>query len=666
MENAMMHDLTLIYPPQWSPFQPALSIPTLLGWLRKEGYAVNSIDANIDFYHYLLSDEVSNILLDEVSKNKEIEEGEKGAIRAVLSSSAQIRATIKKMFDSSDTTSAGKDSSLQNSYLATRILTSYLNTISLFTKPISITPFGLDISSKDGMRVSDYEDIIDNQPVIIRKFIDSILNNPAVQSANLIGLSCIGYSQLLMTFILGKAIKEKTGKTVIVGGTILSRLLDRASIPNHWFDDYFDIVVKQEGEVPCSIMLKNQQASRPLTKDVPNIYYLESGEIHFNHDLAKAINFEKDDIDPDFSDLDLTAYFSPEITLPILSSRGCYWGKCEFCTHSEVYGGKFKYVKAKNLLARIERLSKKHGVTNFCFNDEAIPPRLLRDMGNIFPSKNQSGWAFSGIMRFEESFSESLFKNLHNKGFLVMYVGLESASEHVLSLMNKACKPSKGTILRNLIAASNSGIFVNCFTFFGFPGETENEAKETYEFVINNSKYIGSFGTGNFLLEYGSPIYNDPEPHGLTIHEPDEGDLSIWHKYKPSYGMSSAEAEAWSEKLTIDAHKLEDYASSVFSQREHLLPLLKKYSKTYECETKKLFLLDGIPDRITANDAIILTATNSKVNEEMYALNISNGAVNQIAKSAYELMQEYFTINPSLHDVSELSNKWKKFVQMQA
>ncbi|MEQ8192363.1 MAG: B12-binding domain-containing radical SAM protein, partial [Candidatus Eremiobacterota bacterium] len=48
-------DITLIFPPHWAPFQPYLSLPTLTGFLRKEGYKVTQRDVNIEAMDYFTS-----------------------------------------------------------------------------------------------------------------------------------------------------------------------------------------------------------------------------------------------------------------------------------------------------------------------------------------------------------------------------------------------------------------------------------------------------------------------------------------------------------------------------------------------------------------------------------------------------------------------------------
>jgi hypothetical protein len=50
-------DLHLIFPPQWSPFQPFLSTPSLKAYLQSQGHRVRQDDWNVVFYRWFLSPE---------------------------------------------------------------------------------------------------------------------------------------------------------------------------------------------------------------------------------------------------------------------------------------------------------------------------------------------------------------------------------------------------------------------------------------------------------------------------------------------------------------------------------------------------------------------------------------------------------------------------------
>ena len=51
--------------------------------------------------------------------------------------------------------------------------------------------------------------------------------------------------------------------------------------------------------------------------------------------------------------------------LPYLATRGCYWGRCEFCDHGEGYTAGYRSKKIQDVLAEIKYLRDKYGVQAF-------------------------------------------------------------------------------------------------------------------------------------------------------------------------------------------------------------------------------------------------------------------------------------------------------------
>ncbi|HEU6443728.1 MAG TPA: hypothetical protein VFL61_01585 [Gaiellaceae bacterium] len=271
--------------------------------------------------------------------------------------------------------------------------------------------------------MSDPPDLLDT---FVRATIESqvLPANPKV-----VGLSCIGQEQLYFTLLFGRYLKEHTDASVIVGGTIFSRIFERGALKPDWFGRYFDVIVRNEGERPTERLLSNLRNRVPLTLDVPGVVYHEHGQIEAPtpaHPLSP-----RELPVPDFDDMPLGHYMSPEITLPLLSARGCYWGKCEFCHHGMVYGEKYAPYKPIDILEAVTMLAERYGVRHFAFNDEAIPPKVLRAIGEQFPPHAESGWTFTGLIKFEPTYKREDFERFHAAGCRSLYVGLESASERV-------------------------------------------------------------------------------------------------------------------------------------------------------------------------------------------------------------------------------------------
>src|ERR1700730_12114114 len=461
-----MPDILLLFPPQWSAFQPSLSLPSLSAWLKRSGYAVRSIDLNVAFYEWLLSDKCAELLrrrLDVLDWKRDV----KLAYKTVLDNvadfrhDAQLLQTAMSMCELDDT-----NDYFERHYRAVKSLEIYLHAISQVGEGFSISPYDFQLTSGN-LDTSSLEQAVDCRPRLIDQFMtDAIASKVLCEHFDIIGLSCIGQEQLYFTLCLGAMLKEVTNVPIVVGGTILSRIFERGVLKDEWFGRVFHVIFRNEGEKTAEAMLANIASGRPLTMDAPGIVYRKGDRVVASPPCPPLTPSEIPI--PDFDDMPLDRYLSAEPTLPLLSARGCYWGKCEFCHHGMVYGEKYAGYGADRVLESVAYLAERYGVRHFAFNDEAIPPKILRQMGEIFPPHNDSQWSFTGLIKFERFFKSHDFRNIHNVGCRSLDVGLESASERVLKLMRK--NNNIETVLINLTDATAARIWMHCFLFFGFPG----------------------------------------------------------------------------------------------------------------------------------------------------------------------------------------------------
>jgi hypothetical protein len=628
-----MVDLLLIFVPQWSPFQPPLSLPSLAAWLRRAGYRVHCLDANILFYHWLLSDECANLLLAAID-DADVPNTEADGYRAIIRSCREFRRDVVSL--KVDNVSPG-DGQLyvQQYYFAARALSTYLEVVSEISGDFLITPYQFLIKSGPSpISAAALEAFAENPPKIIGAYLRWMIENHILPlQPRSIGLSCIGEEQLPFTLLFGHASKQYFPKSpVFVGGTILPRIFERGVLKSEWLLHYFDIVVRNEGEKPCEKLLCNLVQQVPLMEGVPGIVYLTSDGICATEPPA-PLRPEEVPV-PDFDDLPLRSYISPEITLPVLSSRGCYWGKCEFCHHYMVYGDRYSAYGARDVVNIINQLSQKYQVYNFAFNDEAIPPKIINSLGQLLPDRRQSGYTFTGLIKFEKYYKKEHFINLSRVGFRSLYIGLESVSESVLALMKKP--NSQSTILNNLREATEAGIWVHCFLFFGFPGETEADAQQTYDFVMTHPGIIGSFGSGTFVLEHNAPIQKHPERFKLkTIEARSVPDVSVYYDYVVTEGITGERAREWSDRLTKDSLNIGKYRATAWIPREFLLCMISHLTPAQlEKECVVIDYYRGMPSSAVLRDVVTLVPTDRE--DEAFAVNRMRRDVVLVRNKAYE------------------------------
>ncbi|HZC68371.1 MAG TPA: radical SAM protein, partial [Nitrospirales bacterium] len=140
------------------------------------------------------------------------------------------------------------------------------------------------------------------------------------------------------------------------------------------------------------------------------------------------------------------------------------------------------------------------------------------------------GIKWTTLIRFEETLQDSeIWKLAAQSGCCTLYYGMESANERVLNLMDKHVKQS--VIVNNLREAAKVGIWNHVMAFYGFPGETREEAKETRQFLLDNKEHIHSVELFYFVAYRHTPMVRTPEKFGITIHKQEEYDLPLDYYY---------------------------------------------------------------------------------------------------------------------------------------
>lgn len=649
----MTNDILLLFPPQWSPFQPALSLPSLSAWLKRAGYTALSLDLNILFYEWLLSDECADHLI-ELARNADRPLLEKRGYLAVFENVPDFRADLSRLRTPWNSDRETHEEYVIRSYLSVESLGTYLHAISEISGDFIVSPYEFRLN-QGNLNSRHLQNMTENPPRILKSFAEAVFHDaiePLVP--DVVGLSCIGQEQTYFTFLLGRLVKAKTESQVLVGGTILSRMFERGAVRADWFGRYFDVIVRNEGERPTEAILANHRGGRPLTDGVPSIVSLDAGKITSAPQCA-PLGVEELPI-PDFDDTPLGRYLSPEITLPLLSARGCYWGKCEFCHHGMVYGEKYAAYKPYDVLTSVRHLADRYSVRHFAFNDEALPPRIVRAIGKTFPDHADSGWTFTGLIKFEKSYSNEDFAGLQRKGFRSLYVGLESASERVLRLMRKP--NSVETIERNLKDATDVGLWMHCFLFFGFPGEAEEDAAATYRFIVDRSDIVSSFGVGTFSLEHNAPIFSHVEDFGAELRSNTERDMDVYYEYEVTNGVSAPEALVWQERLQRAARDIPAYTATNWVPREMLLCLLSVMSANELIRIGPTMRANGGLPGIARLADFMTTARADphrydRDPEETVVLNRVNGRVTILKGAARELFSLCERVGTSAEQLQE-------------
>ena len=251
------------------------------------------------------------------------------------------------------------------------------------------------------------------------------------------------------------------------------------------------------GALRCGQWLKaNTQAIIEIGGGFPNTEWRQLSDkriYDFCHEVVIDGCKNGDSYCPDFSDLPIDKYLSlTEITNPMhrlwsqgrwnkmVMAHGCYWHRCAFCDTSLDYIGRFKAPEASTVVDHMERVLEQTHRTGFHFVDEALPPKLLREVAEEILKRGLTV-SFWGNIRFEKAYTAELCDLLAEAGMVAVSGGLEVASDRLLKLIDKGV-----TIAQTIDACRHlrdAGIMVHTYLMYGFPTETLQETVDALETV---------------------------------------------------------------------------------------------------------------------------------------------------------------------------------------
>ena len=383
--------ILLVFPPDWYPSEPYLSLPTLTAFLRSAGHDVIQKDVNLEMYDWYFSrDFLRRILkkvpqqldrLKKIRRSRELTDEEVdlqlalcNCTRGYISDLAERAEKAKEIVRSREFYESDKLEWVMNTF---REVTA---TISLVYAParICMPPMETDLSYKLFMSSEVLEAVEDTQVNIYRDVFEEILK-PAIlaEKPDVIGISIVLRQQLFSSMTFCALIKEQFPDIhVTIGGNTVTRLREvLPDIPKLFA--LFDSAIVYEGETALLRLVEAIVSDGDLSH-VPNLLFRDAAGIHVNSESYAENMGELPP--PDFDGLPLEKYFVPEPILPYLATRGCYWGRCEFCDHGEGYTAGYRTKRDWQIIEELTYLKNKYQARHFHFTDESYPPALFRKL----------------------------------------------------------------------------------------------------------------------------------------------------------------------------------------------------------------------------------------------------------------------------------------------
>lgn len=570
--------ILMLFPPQWTPLNPHFSLASLTSQLRNKGHEVKIRDLNIEFYNEILTknhlvncvdqlaktkDDLFNVMLEEYSEEKTVKDYSEDfqkklvkyeKIKDFLNNRPDDLKNIPEEVEDAVAIMKDKERFYDPSTViqALNTLDKALEIASLPYAPTLIELHTLENPFFKLTMDSIKEHCQDTETNMFYDFYQKILSEIISENADMIGISINSSSQIVggltLAMLLMRAKESLSlGVHINIGGNFFARVTEVIEKEPEFFNLFCDSLVVEEGEKPIVELAEFLDGKRNIDQ-VSNLLYLEGNTVKVNE---IAIPLKLNDLA--FQSLEgfpLNQYFTPDIVLSIQSSRGCYWKKCTFCDHD--FGQNYNIKDIDRLIEEIKYVQDNFGISHFEFIDESISPAYLKEMSkNVIESGREIFW-FNNA-RLETEFTKDAFELYNKAGARMLLWGVESGSERIMKLINKGIDLGKRmSILKDSV---ESGIWNFAFIFFGFPGETREEAQKTIDMICSNTDIISSYGRSVFTLGKHTRLRDEPEKFKITKIYKNQEAFSPSYHFETSEGMNAREISEMSNHCSVSCAK---------------------------------------------------------------------------------------------------------------
>jgi len=336
---------------------------------------------------------------------------------------------------------------------------------------------------------------------IVQILYEAIIDQLQINKDTVIGLSVAFGEQFPEALRIAKIIRDKYQDIpMIIGGSQIN-LFHSSQIEQLIKYSLFDKIVIGNSENEISKIFID------ATRNVDT-------EIHRCNPLHKNILVNLPT--PQFNNEDIKLYLG-NLLLPVLATKGCYWGKCTFCDYSKMNAfcnPSYITRPASDVLDEISYLKKQFKPLKIMLVSDGLSPTWYRKLCELAIANeiSLSTWSY---MLHSKRLNNDFFSILKQAGVASINFGTESTSNRILKLMNKMVR--RNTIINNIRHAHNHRIDAVVNIIIDFPTMTFDECKSVADDIIDLNDVITILNPQNFELTVDTKIHNTPEKFEIDI-----------------------------------------------------------------------------------------------------------------------------------------------------
>jgi hypothetical protein len=526
--------VSLVFPPTCDPTAPYLALPTLAAALRADGVDVSLVDANVEAHAFLLRRQHLEAARDriearlrELGRRPGLDHGAQ-LLHLTLWSALHAAHAVPGAIDAAVALLRDPERCFEPGPYADAVATveGALQVISAAHAPLTLdfaayrTPFALTSPAEIAADAAPERDPFHGYVA------SSLIPRLKADRPDLIGISVCFPGQWQPAYALALALRQALPEVPLVaGGPALTQVLARlrgerlaAALGP------LDLAVLYEGERALVALCRALDDGTPAAlASVPNLVRRGADGDIVRSEVAPPMDLRTLP-PPDFAGLPLDRYLTPALVLPYDPTRGCNWGRCAFCHYglSERGTARYRERPTDTVVEHLADLSRRWRTRFFYLSHDSIAPRTVVRLAEALADAGLDlRWGTD--LRPDPYLTPARARTLRQGGAVAVSLGVESASDRVLGLMDKGTTVAAATeVVRHL---ADAGIAVEVMTFTGFPTETAAEARATLRWIAAHRDRIAAFVMGQFALTHGSRVAAAPRDFGVAEWWEIDGDL---------------------------------------------------------------------------------------------------------------------------------------------
>lgn len=210
--------------------------------------------------------------------------------------------------------------------------------------------------------------------------------------------------------------------------------------------------------------------------------------------------------------------------LHMMTSRGCPY-KCTYCSSSKFWGWKIRYHSAEYVVNYMLSLIREYNAVHITMWDDlfAVNKRRLQKIAELMSDYRREFKNLTiGVTVRANVVDEEMCRLLKDINVTRVSMGIESGSNAVLKKMNRGAASETN---RRAIDILKKYFIVNGGFILGSPGETLEDLKETYNFIMNSS--LDGGGIGVAVPYPNTPWWDYAQDKGLVSKDMDFSKLNL-------------------------------------------------------------------------------------------------------------------------------------------